>query len=163
MKIVIAFITCFVLCTQPAHAMQPCMTSKLTKSEAMDKFDDIVVVKIKSSKDKTEWFLKQQREQHKKEPEELKKLEEYLMAYVTYNATVLENFKGSLEGEIKLAEVRHALSSFGATLVTGFYYVLGLDSNSSDGVIIMPGCPVISMGTSKFDGEFLRRVEEFRK
>lgn len=170
LKQIILSFTLLILSTNFAHATQACRASSLTKDQAIERYDNIVVVKVKSSFDQTEWFSENFKENYKDQPEEQKHLEEMFIAYVTYETTVLESFKGSLEGEIKLAEIRTAFSSHSSALVSGFYYILGIDKPSDDeinflpkNVILMPECATISIGFNKYYGDFLDKVDEFRK
>lgn len=169
MNIVKAILVAFSLFTisDASYAMQPCMVHDLTKAQAIKRFDNIVVVRVKSSLDETESFLETAREKFEGTPEEfqkeLDKLDETVFRYITYKAEALESFKGSLEGEITLAEQRMFGNFMTSTLITGFYYILGLDNAPSNNAILMPACTKISTGSSRFDGDFLDKVDQFRE
>ncbi len=168
-KIILSF-ALFLSYTHSAHATQPCRAYSLTKEQALAQYDNIVVVKVKSGMDETDWFTEKFKDKYQDQPEEIQKFEEMFLGYITYEATILQSFQGSLKGDIKLAEIREAFSSYDGALITGFYYILGLNEQSDneinflpENVILMPDCTAISVGFNKFHGGFIDKTEEFRK
>jgi hypothetical protein len=166
----VTIVTCFVLSSQSVYASQStppkdCKMENLTTEQAMDRYSEIVIVKIKSSEDQTEQFLKSHITENKDDPKQIEKMKAAfdLMAYVMYEAQVVETFKGSLAGDIKLIEIRKP-TNLNGVLAAGFYYILGLNSdNSYEGAFILPDCTIISKAGSPHYDAFIEKSKQFRK
>ena len=165
-----AIVTCFVLSSQsvsasPTSLNKACEMENLTTEQAVNRYSEIVIVKIKSSEDQTEQFLKSHITENKDDPKQIEKMKAAfdLMAYVMYEAQVVETFKGSLAGDVKLIEIRKP-TNLNGVLAAGFYYILGLNNdNSYEGAFILPDCTIISQAVSPNQGAFIEKSKRFRK